>query len=316
MKPLKLAPIFFITILLLITLSVSSVSFAEKGGNGKGGGKPGGEDPDCSSDKYPGTVYENEGKRNEPSKIFLTSEDGCLPEILIFEATDDFRGSLQMHWNGVKGIIIWREEPGNGAQYNLQHVEFTLDDYGYPKVSEEAHLLNLFPEDEDLPSEDLLFYHSPDLWGKGSLLYIVVKRLYEDISEETGTFELWLFNISNLSDFSDSRMIFTSDDWDCTGVDHPETTAACYGPDDIRWTPSGTRFYLHDNMDDTNGVRWDGIVRMDITQGGTTLDDWTFGLRELVGTSARTDTSTTSELSRFPRLKPGFLPFQIHSDLT
>ena len=75
-----------------------------------------------------------------------------------------------------------------------------------------------------------------------------------------------------------------ADELDCSSVTFRQFVPTCYRPQTIGFNPSGTRLYIHDNINDKNDQRWDTALRIHIDKGdgGLPLDEWILSAPELV----------------------------------
>ena len=323
MKSRNLAPIFSITTLLLITLSVSSVSFAKKGGNGggNGGGKPPPPLPEECQDEFPGFSYQVEATRRSPGEIWLASSDGCRRELVAVES-DDGRGIGSFHVTAdkSKGVILFKEEPDDGHQYVVIRQDFTQDYTVDTKgVLNLETAYQLFPlSGEDLPAEDELYFFNMDIWGDDTheALYLAVERSHF-VNSGSGESTQWV-RIYNLNDMSDWREVYNGaqvgGEWNCPAVDdvdYHQFVPGCYRLEGFKFNPSGTRLYISARMNDKQGQRWDGELRIHInridaeTGGVAALANWTFSAPELIYTG--TD-APSGNLARLDNTDPLNLP--------
>jgi len=262
--------------LLLITLSVSSVSFAEKGGNGRG--KPPPEPTDCN-DEFPGFIYSVGETRKRPAEVHLSS-------VGVTHVTED--------WSN--GVMVWSEYPGNGPQATLMRQDFKVEG---KDNSTPGDIDTLLPRSgEVIPSGDALGYFAVDVWGDTdhTLLYMAVVRThgFGDYPEDK-TQELLIYNLHDMDDF---RLIHLTEgsDWttnwttNCLGVDYPQFVLDCYlFIEVVTFNQSGTRLYLNIRKK-IDGERLEGTSRINIDRfdgagNELPLKDWSFSSPELIFTA-------------------------------
>jgi len=304
---MNLNRIVVVLVVLITGIFVAAVgSFAAKGG--KGGGKPPPPPTACAgagADTFPGFSYEVEARRKTPAEIHLASTDGCRSELVA--VVSDLRSSALMHMtaDGSKGILLWREDPGNTEHYIIQRQDFTVAANGALSLDPLITLLPL--AGEEAPAEDYLYYFSMDIWGDAThdSLYLAITRLQLiNATPSTADEAIKELLIYNLNDTDDVREIYlTAQDageWDCPSdpdiVPYPQYFPTCYRPQGIRFNPSGTRLYFEDNINDRQGQRWDAALRMnigrvDLLRDPLPLDNWTFSAPELVYTGSGDQTA-------------------------
>lgn len=305
---LPLLTVFF------LALSIIPAALAKKGGNG--GGKPP-PPPTVCTDEFPGFAYSVEGTRRSPGEIHLASTDGCRSELVRVQSDDDRgMGPLHMTADRSKGVLLWKEEPDNAAQYVVYRQDFTVDENGDLNLEDPVKLLP--PDGEELPAADHLYYFSLDIWGDATheSLYLAVGRHHRFGPDPGDKLEELL--IYNLNDMTDVREIYHSEqlagNWSCPDVEYSQFVPSCYRFQGFRFNPSGTRLYISDNFDDNQGQRWDGVVRLHIdridleTADDLPLADWTFSTPELVYTA--TDSTARGMLARPDFVDPSQLPSQ------
>jgi hypothetical protein len=283
-----------LTLIVLITLSVTPVSFAKKGGNG--GGKPPPPPPEECTDDFPGFSYEVEATRRAPAEIWLSSTDGCRTERIAVQPEGGLLrgGPFHMTADRSKGLLIWTERIlAEFDRYIVWRQDFTEDSNGDWKLEGLPVQLLPLPEEEVLPEEAYLDYAQNDIWGDAThdALYLVTTRLYMDNVDSPEAIEELL--IFNLNDMTDVREIFRSaqaaGEWTCPDPDYPQFVPTCYRPQTVRFNPSGTRLYISDSLDDTQDERWNGTIRINIDRFDGTVNEqplakWRFSGPELIST--------------------------------
>jgi hypothetical protein len=266
-------------------------------------------------DEFPGFSYMVEATRKAPEEIWLSSTDGCRRELVAVQS-DHGRGmgSFHMTTDRSNGILLWKEDPGAVWQWVVHRQDFTVDAQGDLILVLPVQLLPQAGEDVQLGDE--LYYFNLDIWGDDvhDAFYLAAQRSHSFGPEHVdGTNEILIYN---LNDMNEVREIYLSaqlsGEWSCPpDVPYPQFVAGCYGMEGFRFNPSGTRLYISARMDDKQGQRWDGelrihIDRVDAATGGVAdLADWTFSAPELVFTG--TD-GTGGNLAR-PGNDPSQLPF-------
>ncbi|MEE8306348.1 MAG: hypothetical protein V3R81_03725 [Gammaproteobacteria bacterium] len=197
--------------------------------------------------------------------------------------------------DGSKGVILWSEDIEN--QFIARRLDFTVDNSGVLALGQPVTVLPLAGE-EPLPG-DTLTYFSIDIWGNAThdSLYVTIWQVREFNSGPnagTGTSVALIYDLNDLTDVTaspDTREIYNEDagGWqdanglDCSSVLFPQFVPTCYQVDGLRVTPSGTRLYIADNINDPDGQRWDAALRIHIDMGGgQPLDQWTISEPELV----------------------------------
>ncbi len=211
--------------------------------------------------------------------------------------------------DGSQGVIVWSEDINN--RYIVRRQDFTVDETGELDLGEPVTILPLI--DEEAPPGDHLFYFSVDVWGDANhdSLYMTVLRIYSINSGDDaggGTRDALIYDLNDLTDVTaspDERVFFH--EWvaaggvletvtwpdagdpmelpDCATVPYPQLVPTCYRAESLRFNASGTRIYLERNIDDSDGERWDTVMRVNVDMGGgPTLADWTLSGPELVYT--------------------------------
>lgn len=273
--------------------------------------------PVVCEDDFPGFLYFVRPTRRSPGEIRLASTDGCRTELVQVESPDGrgYRKSFHMTADRSKGVILTQEEPGNKGQTVVYRQDFTVENRDLSL----GRRIPILPRNgEEVPAGDYLYFFSMDIWGDAThdSLYLMTTRLHvfgpgpEDVIEE--------LLIYDLNDMTDVREIYRSaqaaGEWTCPDPDvafYPQFVPTCYRPQTIRFNPSGTRLYIEDNIDDTQGQRWDATLRIHIdrinaeTGGVADLADWEFSAPELVYTGG-----PSGNLARPDMLDPSILPSQ------
>ncbi len=183
-----------------------------------------------------------------------------------------------------KGVILWKEDPDNGHQYVVTRQDFTVNTIGDLILETSVQLFPLARE--DLPAEDELYFFNMDIWGDDTheALYLAVERIHfvNSGSEESTQ---WV-RIYNLIDMTVVGEVYNGaqveGEWSCPDVIYPQFVPGCYRMEGFRFNPSGTRLYISARMDDKQGQRWDGELRIHINRSDEAK--WTFSAPELIYT--------------------------------
>ena len=299
MNILRLSAIFLITMILIPDSASAHCKGKHTGNHPHCSGEPPPPPPPPTGcvDDFPGFLYMVEAGRNTPAELHLSSTDGCRSELIA--VVPDIRQHPAMHMtaNGSEGLILWQEDPGQ-AEYIVRRQDFTVNGNGdLTLVGSPVTVLPL--AGEEAAAGDYLYYFFTDIWGDAihGSLYLAISRQYvfnsgPNLGESTE--ELLVYNLNDLTSVNalpEVREIYrTPDDpngWNCPSdpsVLNPQFVPTCYGVDGIRFNPSGTRLYIRDNIDDLQGQRWDGTVRIDIDMGSGSLANWILSAPELVYT--------------------------------
>lgn len=207
-----------------------------------------------------------EATRKALAELHLASTDGCRSEPIAI--VPEFRAkAFHMTADGSKGVILWSEDIEN--QYIVRRLDFTVDFTKDPNgVLNPQPPVTILPlPGEEADPEDYLFYFSIDIWGDANhdSLYVTMlrQRSFNSVPNAgEGTRVALIYDLNDLidvtafSDAPDVREIYNegSGDWqdadelDCSSVDFPQFVPTCYRPQTIRFNPSGTRLYIHDNI--------------------------------------------------------------------
>lgn len=304
------------TVILFSILLAPTAADADCKGNHTGnhphctGGEP--PPPTGCADKFPSFSYVVEKTKKSPAAIYLSSSNGCRTEKLI--EVPDFRHPAVMHMteDGTKGVLLWQVEPGDLVARITQRLDFTVDpDDGTLSFNEPkpVTLLPLPGETETVPAGDKLYYFSMDIWGDADhdSLYLATTRLHvinSGVGENIE--EVWIFNLNN---FADAREVYSTTqgatNWNCPdNVPFPQFVPTCYRARSLRFNPSGTRLYMHDDIVvGPQDQRWDSTYRINIDMGsGLPLSEWTLSAPEMVYASS--DRSFPSGALALPDIDP------------
>lgn len=211
--------------------------------------------------------------------------------------------------DGSKGVILWTENINNLNQYIVRRLDFTVDNSGNLALGNPVTVLPLTGQ-EALPGDELYFFNV-DIWGDANhdSLYLAVSQTHVLNSVPNVRKEIKLaliYDLNGLTDVNASpevREIYNDDagGWqdanglDCASVAYPQFVPTCYPATGLRFNPSGTRTYMDDNVNDKQGIRWDGAIRMHINKTpGQLLADWTLTGPELVYTGHTTTNHTNA----------------------
>jgi hypothetical protein len=266
-----------------------------------GGDPPPPPPPTGCVDTYPGFqhgfIYKIEQTRKTPRELHFSSYDGCRTQLIAI-LPDLERSSFHMTSDGLKGVIVWTEEPGIDIDI-VRRLDFTVDESGELVLGQPVTILPLIGE--EAPPDHSLDYNYLDIWGDAthSSLYMTISRqrgFGPDPIEVGDTRVAMIYDLNDLTDVTalpDTRVIHNegAGEWlgaiglDCSSVFFPQFVPNCYGVRAMNFNPSGTRLYFRHEIDDPNGLEWDTVLRVHIDrEGGATLADWTISEPELVYT--------------------------------